>query len=621
MLINSPQLQAYNQFPTYQGSFSNTTAFNSQQLLNENQELHANVNRLSTQLQEMPERFEFLQEDSIFNRLLIFSQNSTIATSSLYSLFFIEDIIIISLPEQFGNQPFFLINVKIGAVGKKSILIKETDLNPNRLPTLFRKIGATFVCKRSDRRKGELMADYISYKLQHAKIIFLPYLAGWFFLESKPCFIDASNDIFRIFSENRFKLPSRKKWLIKSEVKSPINIIESYWNRSDFLSQPASIIISLFFHLSLLQGVLEKAGCWNLDKFLYIQVTDTSIGCEKISQASLQVFNNNEPSYKTLDMPSKDIINSVITMQDEIFIIKADNPTFSKYKQDIRLDNFRTLSNLFVNRDSFKNNGQDFKSRSTLACISNQNIADLPMNDALSVYIGREDINIKKLQEALRNPQIVGNYVNLLCQYISSNFDTVISLLTETAKDSLQTGLKTFEENGIAYSIFMTVYELLVDFTNHYHLKFECLWGTRDELEKLLISFLYQNEASNIEGIPEFFMDGLGKLISDCTLINRLSNDILLEGSNITIYCDDNFLYIFEQDLREYIIPYIFHFHITVNQLLKSLSAAEIITSDQTRVNTYLKTVYFPKQTPPSQKKMVAINRSRIWSLGDDIYD
>ncbi|WP_313583025.1 hypothetical protein, partial [Lacrimispora sp.] len=87
------------------------------------------------------------------------------------------------------------------------------------------------------------------------------------------------------------------------------------------------------------------------------------------------------------------------------------------------------------------------------------------------------------------------------------------------------------------------------------------------------------------------------------------------------LYCDDNFLYVSEQDLRNYIIPSIFPFHITVNQLLKSLSEAEIITSDQTRVKTYLKTVYFPKHTPPTQKKMVAFNRTRIWGLGDDIYD
>ena len=67
-------------------------------------------------------------------------------------------------------------------------------------------------------------------------------------------------------------------------------------------------------------------------------------------------------------------------------------------------------------------------------------------------------------------------------------------------------------------------------------------------------------------------------------------------------------------------MPDIFPFHITVNQLLKNLSAAEIITSDQSQVKTYLKTVYFPNSTTgKKQRKMVAINRNRIWSLGDDI--
>jgi hypothetical protein len=264
---------------------------------------------------------------------------------------------------------------------------------------------------------------------------------------------------------------------------------------------------------------------------------------------------------------------------------------------------------------------QGFKSRATLAYISNQNIADLPMQDALSIYIGRKDLNIEELQKALQAPQIVGNYVTVLCQYISSNFDTVVKLLSEVAEDNLQIGLETFEENGIAYSIFMTVYKFLEKFLNHYNLKIEDLWGTQNDVEKLLVDFLYQNEVSNdTDSISEAFIEGFSTMITDCILTHRKSNDTLPGDGRINLFYDDNYLYINEQDLRENIMPDIFPFHITVNQLLKNLSAAEIITSDQSQVKTYLKTVYFPNSTTgKKQRKMVAINRNRIWSLGDDI--
>ena len=620
-LVNTPNLINYVPFPLYPPPLPDPILFNNQHLLNENQELRITVDKLRNQLQEKSEPCEFLQEDSVFNRLIIMAQNKEVFVPSLYSLFIIEDIVIISLPEQSEKQLFFLININISVGRKRSLLIKETDLTPNRLPTLFRKVGAAFVCKRSDRREGELIADYISYKLRLAKVIVLPYLAGWSFTDNIPYFIDASNEIFKVLPENNFKLPSSSKWLIRSREQESSGIIEDYWNRLNLLSKPTSILISLFFHMSILQGILEKAGVWNLNKFLYIQVTDISIGCEKISQALLQVFNNDEPFYKTLDMPTKSILNSVLAMQDEILIVKADNPTSNQYKQEVRLDNFRILNSLCVNRDKFVINGQSFKSRATLAYISNQNIADLPMQDALSIYIGRKDLNIEELQKALQAPQIVGNYVTVLCQYISSNFDTVVKLLSEVAEDNLQIGLETFEENGIAYSIFMTVYKFLEKFLNHYNLKIEDLWGTQNDVEKLLVDFLYQNEVSNdTDSISEAFIEGFSTMITDCILTHRKSNDTLPGDGRINLFYDDNYLYITEQDLRENIMPDIFPFHITVNQLLKNLSAAEIITSDQSQVKTYLKTVYFPNSTTgKKQRKMVAINRNRIWSLGDDI--
>ena len=417
-------------------------------------------------------------------------------------------------------------------------------------------------------------------------------------------------------------MPVNSRQLALSNITEPTEIIASYFHRLSLLKKETTIPISLFFHMSILRGVLDKADMWALDKFLYLQMTNGPINIEKVSQSLLQVFNNDKGTSTTLDLPFKTLLRNVLTNQDEPFILRVDNPTCNNYKQKLRVSNWDMIHNVCLEEVKYNYDGFEITSRASLVCISNQNIVDIPMENALSIYIESSDINIGVLQEALCNPCAMGNYINLLCQYISSNFNTTIKMLSDAWNENLQTGLGTFEKNGVAYSIFMTVCDFMEKFLKHYNFRIEDFWGTRNEIESLLVDFLYQNEmSSDMESIPELFIEGLRSLISGCTLINRLRDDTLLEGGNITLYCDDNFLYVSEQDLRNYIIPSIFPFHITVNQLLKSLSEAEIITSDQTRVKTYLKTVYFPKHTPPTQKKMVAFNRTRIWSLGDDIYD
>lgn len=594
------------------------------QILTEEQKRE--ISALKKKLNDRSDNIEYLTEDSAFNRLYVCKRKDAeegTYTSKLFANFIITQIIVIEFPKYLLLDTVYLMVLKVGTEELEKICsIGSKDFTPNRIISLLRNAAVTFFIEKRDSRKGELICDYISYKLSKARAICLPFLAGWSFINGDAKYITADEEAFSLLPLDLSSIPVNKKRLILSHEDSTDEIITSYFHRLSLLKKEASIPISIFFHISILNGILEKANIWKLDKFLYLQGTNCQASIDKISQALLQVFNNDESNYKTLDSAAKPLLDNALTVQDEPFILRLDNSLCSSYKQKLRISNWDMLNNVCLEGMEYNYNGFEIRPRSSLVCISNQNIIDICMENALSIYIESSDINIDVLQEALCNPCTMGNYINLLCQYIRNNIDTTIKMLSDAWRENLQTGLGTFENSGISYSIFMTVYDFLERFLDHYNLDMNDYWGTRNDVESILLDFLLQNEVSNdMACIPEFFLDGLRPLISDCKLINRLSNNIMSEGSNITLYCDDNFLYVSEQDLRGYIIPSIFRFHITVNQLLKSLSAAEIITSDQTRVNTYLKTVYFPKQTPPTQKKMVAINRSRIWSLGDDIYD
>ncbi|MSS11313.1 hypothetical protein FYJ38_22095 [Clostridium sp. WB02_MRS01] len=584
------------------------------------------IESLKRQLASRGNNLEYLIENTPFNSLLICKtkglENESVMNQP-FANFIITQIIIVEFPEFASLDTIYLMVLKVGTeCGEKVCAMKRKDFTPGRVITFLRNISISFLIDKSDSRKGELVSDYISQKLSKATFICLPYFAGWSFSNASPRFLTSDYEIFSLLPKDLLKMPVNSRQLALSNITEPTEIIASYFHRLSLLKKETTIPISLFFHMSILRGVLDKADMWALDKFLYLQMTNGPINIEKVSQSLLQVFNNDKGTSTTLDLPFKTLLRNVLTNQDEPFILRVDNPTCNNYKQKLRVSNWDMIHNVCLEGVKYNYDGFEITSRASLVCISNQNIVDIPMENALSIYIESSDINIGVLQEALCNPCAMGNYINLLCQYISSNFNTTIKMLSDAWNENLQTGLGTFEKNGVAYSIFMTVCDFMEKFLKHYNFRIEDFWGTRNEIESLLVDFLYQNEmSSDMESIPELFIEGLRSLISGCTLINRLRDDTLLEGGNITLYCDDNFLYVSEQDLRNYIIPSIFPFHITVNQLLKSLSEAEIITSDQTRVKTYLKTVYFPKHTPPTQKKMVAFNRTRIWSLGDDIYD
>ena len=584
------------------------------------------IESLKRQLASRGNNLEYLIENTPFNSLLICKtkglENESVMNQP-FANFIITQIIIVEFPEFASLDTIYLMVLKVGTeCGEKVCAMKRKDFTPGRVITFLRNISISFLIDKSDSRKGELVSDYISQKLSKATFICLPYFAGWSFSNASPRFLTSDYEIFSLLPKDLLKMPVNSRQLALSNITEPTEIIASYFHRLSLLKKEAAIPISLFFHMSILRGVLDKADMWALDKFLYLQMTNGPISIEKVSQSLLQVFNNDKGTSTTLDLPFKTLLRNVLANQDEPFILRVDNPTCNNYKQKLRVSNWDMIHNVCLEGVKYNYDGFEITSRASLVCISNQNIVDIPMENALSIYIESSDINIGVLQEALCNPCAMGNYINLLCQYISSNFNTTIKMLSDAWNENLQTGLGTFEKNGVAYSIFMTVCDFMEKFLKHYNFRIEDFWGTRNEIESLLVDFLYQNEmSSDMESIPELFIEGLRSLISGCTLINRLMDHTLLEGGNITLYCDDNFLYVSEQDLRNYIIPSIFPFHITVNQLLKSLSEAEIITSDQTRVKTYLKTVYFPKHTPPTQKKMVAFNRTRIWSLGDDIYD
>lgn len=584
------------------------------------------IESLKKQLAIRGNNLEYLIENPPFNNLLICKRKGLENESFInqaFANFIITQIIIVEFPEYASLDTIYLMVLKVGIEGLEKVCIMNSkNFTPGRVITFLRSISISFLIDKRDSRKGELVSDYISQKLSEATSISLPFFAGWSFSNASPRFLTSDYEIFSSLPKDLLKMPINSKKLALSNITEPTEIIASYFHRLSLLKKEATIPISLFFHMSVLRGVLDKADMWVLDKFLYLQMANSPISIEKVSQSLLQVFNNDKGTSKILDSSFKTLLHSVLTNQDEPFILRVDNLTCNNYKQKLRVSNWDMINNVCLDGVKYNYGGFDITSRAPLVCISNQNIVDIPMENALSIYIERSDINIGVLQEALCTPCTMGNYINLLCQYISSNFNTTIKMLSDAWNENLQTGLDTFEKNGVAYSIFMTVCDFMEKFLNHYNFSIEDFWGTRNDIESLLVDFLYQNEvSSDMEDISELFIEGLRSLVPGCTLIHRLRNDPILEGGNITLFCDDNFLYVSEQDLRNYIIPTIIPFHITVNQLLKNLSEAEIITSDQTRIKTYLKTVYFPKQTPPTQKKMVAFNRTRIWSLGDDIYD
>lgn len=591
----------------------------------ENKGLKGQIKHLIQRLQNKLEMSETLVEDHHLCCLNIMGTNiEGASTICRFASFIIEDIYIINFPELANLDNAIIITLKCDSGQKKySLFFQLKDLEDSKLIKMIRLSGGSFVTKRPDKRKSELLIDYISQKINKAGILKIPYWAGWFNTGNKLEFLDSSSNLLSIIPDNLIHhLPIVHRRLLTSDpMPNDQMIIFSYFKRKSILKSDTSILFILYYHLALLQELFDNAEIWRMEKFIYVQLTDSFINCSKLMQVYLQLFSSNDLKYLTLNTSTNDIMKRLCQIQDEVLMLKLDSESCSSYAQTVRIKNWNKLVSIYTQGILSQNDNYERSLRAPLACFSNHNICDLNMENALCIYLSNDDINLTALQQELRNPETMGNYTQLFCSYISKNYSILREILPSIADNAIQIGSETFEYLGIPYGIFKTVYAVIQRFITQYNLDIKDYLGSESEIDEVLLEFLLQNEtASDSDYICDSFIDGFRHILTSCQLIDRKTGkEINSNVSKFKIFIDEKMLYISEPDLKTYVIPDIYSFYISAPQLLSRLSEAEILISDKSVTKTYLKTVYFPYSKAESRKKMIAIDKSKLYRLGDSL--